>query len=272
MHRLALLLLVAACSDSSTVPGGADAALPDAGSDARVDRDSAILECSTELDPGMSNGEWGIFVAGSEATATRRGQILTSPGNRFDVRVARLDCCYSFHAEPVCTAWEVEEGIDATITATTAGVASLDVGAVPPGTSFEVTARVGATELTTIVTISDPDDPALVGIWHEVRRYDCEGAELAAGSYPEIHELLLEGNNNITVTWMPFERYTDYWGDFDATDGAFTFEVTGGNFIPTDVDAEGTYEIVGSELHFRDLYLGTREGESAPACEHVFAR
>jgi hypothetical protein len=73
---------------------------------------------------------------------------------------------------------------------------------------------------------------------------------------------------------MPFERYVDYWGSFDAdaSAGTFTIAVDGGNVIPEDVDPTGTYAIVDGRLELRDIYLGTYRDPTPRACVHVFER
>jgi hypothetical protein len=57
---------------------------------------------------------------------------------------------------------------------------------------------------------------------------------------------------------------------------AFSFSVGGGNYVPADLDTEGTYEVdADGLLHLRGLYLGSSRHEPAgepKACEQVFMK
>jgi hypothetical protein len=189
--------------------------------------------------------------------------------------VMRLDCCYGWATtDPVCATWSISGTSAATITPLAQpGTARLRLDGVPRGTRFEVTATIGSTTLRTTISVPQPpDDPRLVGHWHEIRRVDCDGSPITG--FDTIGDLQLDADGALQATWQPFERYVDYWGQFQADQetGAFTFEISGGNVVPTDPDRSGTYTIESGELHFRDLYFGTHDGPPTPACEHVFAR
>jgi len=266
--RLSSVAIVLACACSGSVD-----VLPDAGDDHGDPDGGNPPTCIGHLDPGMSNGEWGIFVGRSDPQTVRRDEILAEPNQTMMLRVARLDCCYVFSFANVCAEWSVSGTSQASIvTGATRDVGQLFVGGVPRGTSFEVHARIGTTTLTTTITVPQPpDDARLLGTWHEIRRIDCDGAAIAG--FSPINELAFSADGALQVTWQPFERYVDYWGQFQANPetGAFSFDITGGNFSPTDADTMGTYAIEGTELHFRELYFGTRGEVSMPACEHVFS-
>ena len=115
----------------------------------------------------------------------------------------------------------------------------------------------------------DAGDP-FQGRWEERSSISCEDESETEGVIAEI--IFCQGE--FAVTWTPFETFIDYWGDYslDSATNELTMTVTGGNFIPDDTDLTGTVEFpADGSIILRDIYLGTKEGESAPepACGHV---
>lgn len=179
----------------------------------------------------------------------------------------------------LCQAWAVDPA-DVGI-AVVGDQLVVDAGT-PDGTEATVTATIPARALgeDEDVTLSLPVfvyDPALrpwVRGWREVARVDCQtGAERA----PEqaIEEILIRAGGTMSVTWTPFEVYVDYWADHgfgagaDPRAGEVRLEVTGGNYVPGDVDGVGSYRMDGEDLVLEDLWLGTPQGGTAPAgCGH----
>ncbi|MGZ9115055.1 MAG: hypothetical protein ACXW3K_10570, partial [Brevundimonas sp.] len=85
------------------------------------------------------------------------------------------------------------------------------------------------------------DRTALAGKWSE-REVDC-------GSHPSptrpVRELVITPDGRFTLTWEPFESYTDYWGvvTHDAATGALRLEVTDTNSNPPGPLLTGVAEV-----------------------------
>ena len=87
-----------------------------------------------------------------------------------------------------------------------------------------------------------------------------------------IGEVLFHANGSFGVTWLPFEVYQDYWGSysFDLDSGTVELTIDTGNYIPDDVDLQGTFAIDSEgRLVLQNLWLGSSYGAtSTPACGH----
>ncbi len=123
----------------------------------------------------------------------------------------------------------------------------------------------------------DADDP-FQGRWSEGSFISCDDGSESPGSIGEI--IFCQGRFSVTRT--PFETFIDYMGDYQLNRDAneLTMTVTGGNFIPDDVDLTGTVEFEDDgSIVLRDIYLGSFDSDSnssenggdAPtvACGHI---
>jgi hypothetical protein len=108
--------------------------------------------------------------------------------------------------------------------------------------------------------------------WVEVGRILCiSRSEQSALSNP-INELIFDGAG-FKVTWTPFERYVDYWGQYVATvsgaGGTIRLTAEDGNYIPESLDLDGWFVRCGDELVLNDVWLGYGRDES-PGTPGVF--
>jgi hypothetical protein len=112
------------------------------------------------------------------------------------------------------------------------------------------------------------------GIWVEKAQLSCaDGSEVT----PEkpILEFEFLPDRQLTVTWLPFEIYKDYWADYqvDESSGEILVTLLGGNYIPPDFDGSGRVVWEGDGFRLEGLWLGTPYGGTAPAnCGHRFGR
>lgn len=138
----------------------------------------------------------------------------------------------------------------------------------PPGAPVLLSARIGGKDVSTSLTVVARDAVVLTGFWKEVGDADCPIGN------PSIMELHFLPGGKFELTWQPFERYIDYWGDysFDAASGAIVFKPTGGNHVPDDADWEGR-ATVGADglLRFSALFFGSpSHGPRPPTACIVF--
>jgi hypothetical protein len=112
------------------------------------------------------------------------------------------------------------------------------------------------------------------GTWRESLQLPCGGgAEVAPAQ--AIEEVIFDPEGGLSVTWEPFETYVDYRGThaFSPGDGTVELDVERVNYVPTDVDAAGTFAVEGGELVLRDMWLGSPKlGPQAANCGHRFTR
>lgn len=203
-------------------------------------------------------------------------------GNEFeaqpgDVRMLKLgvvECCYFLEEVDACVKYSLSPEEGASYDPVT-GVFEIDEG-VAAGTVFTLTADVedGRAIVEATITVYTPESNPLVGIWHEVAQAPCMGGG-DVEPMPPIGELWFKANGDVMVTWSPFEVYVDYWGSytFDLQSGALMLAIDGGNYVPPDIDGDGSFAVEAEQLVLSDMWLGSAQdfmGE--PACGHRFER
>ena len=168
-------------------------------------------------------------------------------------------------------AWSVETPGGVTIDQN--GLLTADASATP-GSVHVVTAMLeGRLTASVEAWVYTPETHPQVGLWHEAARISCnDGSETAPSNGEAIGELRIAASGYTPVTWPPFETYVDYWANVNYASGSASFSAPEGNHVPTDIDASGTYEVDGTNLVLRDMFLGTRNEPGAPACGHRFTR
>jgi hypothetical protein len=111
------------------------------------------------------------------------------------------------------------------------------------------------------------------GCWREIQRLDCEtGDEFKSDE--SIGELRLTPDGSYSITWHPFESYTDYAGSYEVNQEQATI-----TFAPTQAsgfDGGGTYKIRGNgDLELVDIWFGafyqdSDSGQVKVSCGYVF--
>jgi hypothetical protein len=170
-----------------------------------------------------------------------------------------------------CVEWSIDP-VDG-VTIDDAGVLTIDAS-VPTGTLLSVTADVeaGRRILTADFEVYVPLAYDILGFWTEVEQLPCGGGAAVVPD-PIIGELVFQNTGEFSVTWQPFEVYYDYWGTFTYDEGtsALVLTVEGGNYVPDDIDGEGTAMVMGGQLVLQDMWLGMAQDPVTPvACGHVF--
>jgi hypothetical protein len=194
------------------------------------------------------------------------GEYELRPGTVDSVRllVSRFPGAFESLPDGCRPAWSLPEGGPAGVDARS-GVLRVAPDA-PDGTAFPLLARVGDREVRTVVRVVDPARSPLVGAWAQTGETACGGAESAPAA--PIRELQFRRDGTFSVTWTPFESYRDYWGTYtyDAASGRLRLVVQGGNFVPTDLDPEGTAEVASGVLRLREMWLGSRAPAGGARC------
>lgn len=191
-------------------------------------------------------------------------------GSDTQLRLVWIDAGFPTEVD-ACVEWSLAPVDGVAIDDT--GLLSIDA-AVPAGTVVSVTADVeaGRRVLMAEFEVYVPLASDIIGYWTEVAQVSCEGT----GQFdpdPVIGELVFQDTGEFSVTWTPFEVYYDYWGTYtyDEATGALVLSVDGGNYVPPDIDGEGTAMVAGGQLTLTDMWLGVAQMPVTPvACGHVF--
>ena len=106
----------------------------------------------------------------------------------------------------------------------------------PAGTSLTLSAQSPGGPVSREVAIIGRDEAVLMGLWSQM--------EVDCGDHPPpgrpVRELGFSADR-FTVTWTPFESYTDYWGTYahDIVGGRLRLQMTGSNLNPPTAVMEG---------------------------------
>lgn len=204
-----------------------------------------------------------------------RSEVDLQPGQAFQFRLIAFEFCYSFQPVTARVVWSVEPAKAAWIDANLGGL--VVEKATPHDTVFTVKANVedGRRVLSTKVRVFTREGNPLAGMWRQ------EGTETARSNqvsrpFEYIEALLFRADGTFSVTWMPFECYTDYWGiySFNKETGRLNLGVQGGNYVPHNVDGDGEVVFHGSDrLTLKGICLGSyRDGPKGPNCDLSFKR
>lgn len=200
-----------------------------------------------------------------------------APGATDTLRVVRSRAWSGFEALPSCRpVWTLSPGAPAEIDRGS-GVLRVSPGA-PHDAVFTAFADLGGKTVESRIHVVDPRRNPLVGRWHQVAGTPCGSAGSTGSTVAQedtVRELEFRGDGTFQVTWIPFESYADYWGRYEyrAEDGLLRLRVSGGNYVPPDVDPEGRAVVTASgDLTLNDLSLGSRQRGGAAFCRATFRR
>ena len=133
------------------------------------------------------------------------------------------------------------------------------------GSIVRIRFKKDATEVISEFRVVGRDEILLTGRYSQKSVTGCEIAE-------PVRELEFNPNGGFSVTFLPFETYKDYWGGytFDPATGHIRMNVTGGNFVPPDLDLEGEAELASGRLTLRNVFLGSRQSPAQKGCTYLF--
>lgn len=194
------------------------------------------------------------------------------PGGAVYLEIGLLECCYTVEPVDACVEYTLSPSEGATYDLATK-LLTIDPD-VPAGAVYTLTADIesGRAAVAATVDIYTAQSNPLVGRYRELTQLPCGGgAEVPA--MPAIGELSFTASGEFNVTWEPFEIYVDYWGTYayDLDAGTVSLKVDGGNYVPPDVDGEGTFKVENNQLILKDIWLGSAQNfMGPPACGHRF--
>jgi hypothetical protein len=207
--------------------------------------------------------------------------IDLEPGQAFALTLGAAEGCHSFQPIDTCVVWTVEPRNGAYIDERL-GILRIDK-ATPHNTLLIVKANVenGRRELSVKIRVFTREANPLVGYWRQEKL----GRDEKNNSSATIEELWFHADGTFSVTWLPFECYHDYWGTYvvDKEKGQLRLIVRGGNYIPPNVDGDGSFVIHDNKrLALNSICLGSprlsggvtsmRERQAGSGCSLVFKR
>jgi len=200
--------------------------------------------------------------------------FTVQPGETIELKPFTRECCvFDTPVENACIRWTMKENVPG-VHLDPGGKVTVDSTAAS-GT-YEVTGDLeeGKKILNTKIAIYLPSQNPLVGMWKESSQFECETKQEFNPEY-KIEEVEFTADGNVYVTWTPFEVYKDYWGkyQFDAKAGSIKFSDISGNYVPKDIDGEGTFSMQpDGSLVLQDLWFGSPHRETdqpvKKACGH----
>ena len=207
--------------------------------------------------------------------------VQLHPGDSHQFSLAILSTFAPAQEVPACVTWKVEpEGKGATISST--GLLSIDAKT-PPRSRFVVAADIeqGRAQRQIGVIVYTAEDQPLVGFWREKSRTDCDpqmGTVIAQG----IQELVFTAKGSFSVTWVPFEVYKDYWGNYtaDRSTQKLSLQIENGNYVPKTFRGSGKFKLTDrNTLELSGIYFGARRtsdrdttAEADSRCRYTFSR
>lgn len=187
--------------------------------------------------------------------------IEVAPGDQRTLRLVAWHCCWATDEVKADVRFSMDPNDFATIDADTGFLQILPTA--PPRQSFRVYADIehGRRILSADVWIDTPASNPLRGYWQQA------GATCFEGHV--IHQLVFRSDGTFSVTWDPFEVYTDYWGyyTFDRpAKGRLSMGIRGGNYVPPAFAGDGQYTITEKDgvrtLVLHGIDFGIRPGET----------
>ena len=203
------------------------------------------------------------------------------PGDSHQFSLAILSTFAPAQEVPGCATWKVQpDGKGATISSS--GLLSIDPKT-PPRSRFVVTADIeqGRAQRRVGVFVYTAEDQPLVGFWREKSRTDCgpqRGTVIAQG----IQELVFNARGSFSVTWVPFEVYKDYWGNYtaDSSTRKLSLQIERGNYVPKNFRGAGKFKLADKNtLELTGIYFGAKQtsdhgttAKADPSCRYTFSR
>ena len=207
------------------------------------------------------------------------GSLDLEPGATHVLRLYRWQCCVypvlvtadvRFYTDPADFV-TLEEGLGRLVVSPNA----------PSDSSFRVYADIehGRRLISADVHIVSPATNPLLGRWSQIAEVPCDGTFDRPVFQDPLSELIFSGDHKFSVTWHPFEVYSDYWGTyaFGFLPGRITFAIDRGNYVPPAFRGDGSYTITDNGgnpvLRITGMTFGRYSGDhSAPNCGAVFTR
>lgn len=258
-------MLALACGPIQGVPLGDEPTVADATTTDGASSSTGAPECTlpTLDDLTLGNVHIDAGVVDDIARGTSQQLRLTA---LVDGYLTEVQACVTWSVEPTDAASISADGL-------------LFVAAsVPIGAQLLVTADIedGRRILELPMMVYEPVATPLLGYWSETQRTSCTGEPFWPTN--PVGELAFFDNGEFRVTWAPFELKFDYTGMFTHSpqdqggSGALALTVTGGSFVPNDLDGVGLATVNSDGvLVLTDMFLGTADGETPVfSCGHYF--
>ena len=137
-----------------------------------------------------------------------------------------------------------------------------------PGVDVTLAMKYCGRPVSRTIRIVGKNEPVITGRWGQE-------SIMCSGETPQepIRELIFKDTGDFSITYAPFESYTDFWGkaavDFAA--GTLAFNVEDGNRLPTGAKLSGKMSISGDKLILDGFFLSQPQ-TTGGLCTYTFAK
>lgn len=119
------------------------------------------------------------------------------------------------------------------------------------------------------IRIVGKTQPVITGRWGQ-ESITCTGET----PREPIRELVFKDTGDFSITYAPFESYTDFWGTtaVNIAAGTLAFNVEDGNSTPAGGKLSGTMNLTADDKLILDGFFLSRPEQSGGSCRYVFTK
>ena len=138
-----------------------------------------------------------------------------------------------------------------------------------PGVDVTLAMKYCGRPVSRTIRIVGKTEPVITGRWGQ-ESITCTGET----PQEPIRELIFKDTGDFSITYAPFESYTDFWGKTDVNIGAGTLalNVESGNRVPTGAKLSGTMSLTADDKLILDGFFLSQPEQSGGSCRYVFAK
>ena len=138
-----------------------------------------------------------------------------------------------------------------------------------PGVDVTLAMKYCGRPVSRTIRIVGKTEPVITGRWGQ------ESITCTSETPREpIRELVFKDNGDFSITYAPFESYTDYWGTVavNIAAGTLAFNVEDGNSTPGGGKLSGTLNLTADDKLILDGFFLSRPEQSGGSCRYVFTK
>lgn len=138
-----------------------------------------------------------------------------------------------------------------------------------PGVDVTLAMKYCGRPVSRTIRIVGKTEPVITGRWGQ-ESITCTGET----PREPIRELIFKDTGDFSITYAPFESYTDFWGTavVNIVAGTLALNVEDGNSLPTSGKLSGTMSLTADDKLVLDGFFLSRPEQSGGSCRYVFTK
>jgi len=138
-----------------------------------------------------------------------------------------------------------------------------------PGVDVTLAMKYCGRPVSRTIRIVGKTEPVITGRWGQ-ESITCTGET----PQEPIRELIFKDTGDFSITYAPFESYTDFWGktDVNIPAGTLALNVEDGNHLPTGGKFSGAMSLTTDDKLVLDGFFLSRPEQSGGSCRYVFTK